>query len=63
MKRTRLSFLLGLTVLSVLLAAIVALAPRTAEATLYSAGIERPATHICKCPVQVGDCVCEWTDP
>ncbi|MFY9558562.1 MAG: hypothetical protein WAV20_08885 [Blastocatellia bacterium] len=31
--------------------------------TRYSAGNETSGTHICNCPVTVGNCVCAYTDP
>ena len=34
---------------------------RPAEAAVYSAGNERAGTHICRCPVNMGNCVCEYT--
>lgn len=34
---------------------------RPAEAAIYSAGNERAGTHICRCPVNAGGCVCEYT--
>jgi len=48
-----------LTLLLALAALAVSVTP--SEAVHYSAGIERPGTNICKCPVQIGDCVCEFT--
>jgi hypothetical protein len=62
MSRVRLSVLFGFTALSVLLAGLVVLTPRTAEAAYYQAGVLRPGTMICKCPIMTGDCVCEWTE-
>lgn len=63
MSRRRLSVLFGATVLSVLLAGVVTLTPRTAEGAVYQAGKLRPATMICRCPILTGDCVCEFGLP
>jgi len=62
MHRRRLTFLGALTGILALLALSVSLAPAEAV-TQYSAGFERAGTNICRCPVQIGDCVCEWKGP
>lgn len=59
MHRRRLNLLAVLTGILALLALGVSLAPAEAV-TQYAAGFERAGTHICRCPVQYGDCVCEW---
>lgn len=61
MHRRRLTFLAALTSILVVLALGVALAP--AEAVVYQAGLERVNSHICRCPVTTGDCMCEWGGP
>ena len=59
MHRRRLSFLAALTGILALLALGVSLAPAEAV-TQYAAGFLRANTQICRCPVQYGDCVCEF---
>lgn len=61
MHRKRLTVFAVLTAALVSLALGVALAP--VEAAVYQAGFERLNSHICRCPVTTGDCVCEWGGP
>jgi hypothetical protein len=53
-------------VIVVVLTLLVSFAPASVDAatgTRYAAGNETSGTHICNCPVTVGNCVCAYTDP
>lgn len=58
--RRRLGVMSGLATFLVVLAIVLGF-QKPAEAVLYSAGTFRAGTAICKCPTQVGDCVCEFS--
>ena len=62
LNRIRLTLLSG-TVLAVALTAFSSMPNKAFADTRYAAGNFREGTSICACPVTVGNCVCEYTDP
>jgi hypothetical protein len=62
LNKVRITLLSG-TVLAVALTAFSSIPTKAAVGTRYAAGNFREGTSICACPVTVGNCVCEYTDP
>lgn len=62
LKKFRIALLSG-TTLAVILTAFSATPSNAMADTRYAAGNFREGTSICACPVTVGNCVCEYTDP
>lgn len=62
LNKVRMALLSG-TVIAVAFTAFSALPSKAMADTRYAAGNFRTGTSICACPVTVGNCVCEYTDP